>query len=150
MTENKQYVINKSNIKDFLNVSQFSKKDFQKFTSRIISDMYNPEIENINVSQYRWTVSYLCSIISMEIIQCTEVLKNMHFDNFVIKKIHISKERKEILAVSDIVNDIVLDEYYNNVYDKIKPICSECVFMIATENDIDYSIMPKFDLTIEV
>ncbi len=150
MTEGKQYVINNNNIQDFLTISQFSKGDFRKFSHKIMADMHNPDNEKISISEYKWSVSYLCHAIGSAITQCANALQNIQFSNFSLKQIYISKERKEILAVSNIVNDSVMEEYYDTVYDTVKPICPECVFMIAEDKDIDYSVMPKFDLKIEV
>lgn len=67
-----------------------------------------------------------------------------------MKFIYLSTERKEILVIADKVNDLVLEEYYSKTYYEIKGICPECVFMIAEQEDVDFSIMPKFNKIIEV
>lgn len=152
MTETKKYVtqINEDNIKNILSLAKFNKSDLQKFSSQIVSDAYNPIYETTSLSEYTWKISFLFDSIQMPIVKCAELLKNIHFDNFTIETIYLSLERKEILTVADIVNDAVLDEYYTKTYDECKRICPECVFMIAENDDIDFSVMPKFDKIIEV
>lgn len=150
MTNEIKYVVNQNNIKDILTFSKMSKTDFQKLTSSVLSDVYNPVYEKVSLSEYSWKFSYLCSSIQMSIMQCVEKLKKHKFNNFTIDVIYVSQERKEILSIVNKVNDDVLDEYYTVTYDELKPVCPECVFMIAECDDIDFSIMPKFDKIIEV
>lgn len=150
MVKSKKYVINKDNIEDILTIATFSKSDLSNLTMQVVSDAYNPIMESVSLSEYKWKINYLCSTIQEPIFKCAEILKNMCFDNFKIEVIYLSTERKEILAIVDIVNDSVLDEYYNKVYDELKEICPECVFMISEQEDVDFSIMPKFNQIIEV
>ncbi len=150
MIESKKYIINNDNIKNILATAAFSKSDLLKFSTQIVSDIYNPIMESISLLEYKWKIEYLCSSILNSITKCAEILKNMHFKNFNIEVIYLSTERKEILVVADKVNDSVLEEYYNITYDELKEICPECVFMIAEQGDIDYSFMPKFNKIIEV
>lgn len=146
----KQYVVNQNNIKDILALSTFSKSDLLKFSSEITSDVYNPVFESYTLSEYSWKISRLCSVTQLPLKHCVEKLKNIEFNNFNIDVIYVSQERKEILTVINTINDDILDEYYTKTFEELKPICPECVFMLATEEDIDFSIMPKFDLTVEV
>lgn len=150
MIESKKYIINDDNIKNILATAAFSKSDFIKFSTQIVSDVYNPTMESISLSEYRWNIKYLYSSILNPITKCAYLLKNMYFNSFNIETIYLSTERKEILVIADKVNDSVLEEYYNKTYDELKEICPECVFMIAEQEDIDFSIMPKFNKIIEV
>lgn len=83
--------------------------------------------------------------IQMQTMACAELLKDIHFITFHIETIYVSMERKEVLTIVDTVNNNSLEEYYNKTYDLCKPLCPECVFMIAEEKDVNFSIMPKFD-----
>lgn len=152
MIESKKYVVNvnKDNIENILALYTFSKSDLASLTTHKVSDVYNPVLESVSLSEYKWEIKHMCSIIQEPIFECAETLKNMCFDNFKIEVIYLSTERKEILVIADKVNDLVLEEYYSKTYDEIKGICPECVFMIAEQEDVDFSIMPKFNKIIEV
>lgn len=152
MIESKTYTIqiNDDNIKDVLILSKLHKSDLRKISAKIVSDIFNPINETKSFSEYTWSIASLFDYVQMRTMDCAEKIRNMHFDSFDIKTIYVSMERKEILTISSVVNDDVLEEYYNKTYDECSSICPECVFMIAEEKDIDFSIMPKFDRIIEV
>lgn len=102
---------------------------------------------------YQNTLRYLINAIPVRnrvLMDCAKWLQKADFSNFSVLKIFVRYRKKEIMVVSDKMNDRVLDEFYNKTFEYAYKKDDEIVFMIADEKSIDYSAMPKYDKITEV
>lgn len=150
MNKNVQYTYNSKNINQILAMNNYSERDLKNIVVHITSDLANPQLQSITLNEYNWKLSVMCSHTISSFRNCIAMIKDMHFNHFCIETIYGSTKRKEILVVANDINDDILDEYYSKMYADISQICPDCVFMIAAEEDIDFAIMPKFDIIAEV
>lgn len=84
------------------------------------------------------------------LLDCANWLKEMTFENFSVLKIFVRYNKKEIIVISDKMNDDVLEEFYGKTFELSYMKDSEIVFMITTEDAVDHSAMLNYDKLIEV
>ena len=104
-------------------------------------------------SYYETTLHYLIEAMPVQnyiLLECARWLQSVKFKNFSVLKILIRFDQKELIVISDKVNDDVLEEFYSSTFQMAYKNDSDIVFMINTENNIFYSAMPKCDKVIEV
>lgn len=106
-----------------------------------------------DTAELRNTLHYLISAMPVQnyvLLECADSLREAEFKNFSITKIFVRYNKKEIIVISDKMNDDVLEEFYGKTFELSYMKDSEIVFMITTEDVVDHSAMLNYDKLIEV
>lgn len=102
---------------------------------------------------YDTTLHYLIAAMPVQnyaLLECADSLRGIEFKNFSVTKIFVRYDKKEIIAISDKMNDDVLEEFYGKTFELSYMKDSEIVFMITTEDAVDHAAMLNYDKLIEV
>lgn len=148
----KTYIVTPNITKDALQLLSASSKTLRSILGEVLIESdKNP---NTALGEYYNTTLHFM-IASMPVrnyvlLDCANWLQTNDFDNFKIQKIFIRYAEKELIVVSDVMNDDVLEEFYNKTFEFAYQNDNEIIFMITTEDAIYYPAMPKYDKVIEV
>lgn len=145
------YTYSKDKIHDLLKICNGEQNSIKKTLLNILTD--TSQCNNISLGEYYPQLHCYINNITLKnnsINECVDWLIKEKFKNFNISKIFVRYEPKEIIVVSNNINNDVLDEFYEKTFNFkiLKDI--EIVFMISTISDINFSAMPKCDKVIEV
>lgn len=152
VVDTKTYVCTLPSAMDSLKLLSASTKSLRSVLGEIIIDSdKNPNA--VLGEYYKNSLHYKIKAMPVRnyvLLDCANWLQTNAFENFSIKRIFIRYEEKELIVVSNIVNDDVLEEFYNKTFEFAYRNDNEIVFMITTEDAICYPAMPKYDKIIEV
>lgn len=137
---------------DRIKLMSISEKNAEMILNAVLIDVDRQS--DIKLGEYyNNTLHYRIEAMPVQnyvLLDCAEWLKKMSFDNFSVIKIFVRYSKKEIIVVSDKMSDEVLEEFYRKTFEFAYMNDREIVFIITTENKINYSEMPKYDTVIEV
>lgn len=145
------FIYNLPTVAESIKLLSIEEKSLRKIINKVLIDVdknsdtllfeYGPVLRyNINIAPIKNGV----------LLECAEWLEKTVFETFSVKQIYVRYNKKEILVISDKISDDILSEFYDKTFDFAYMKDSEIVFLITDENSVDYSVMPKYDLHIEV
>lgn len=149
---NNTYVYMPPTTADSLKIVAMEEKSLRKILNRVIID--SEEKQDTRLGNYYQEILHLLidnePLKNRSLYDCADWLQKTEFENFKVLKIFMRYEAKEIIVISDKMNNAVLDEYYDKFYNFVHKRDIEIVYMIAKESEVDYSSMPRCDKVIEV